>query len=352
MRIVSTLLFLFILIQAQAQLCPPKIKADFIVRDSSRQLPSSILLQKGLTGRIDGRIIVTPVRKDSVPQKNIRFIRCGLARVTNNEQPLLVVDGLISPFPTLGDLNPHDIDSISILKNAAATAIYGSEGMNGVIIVTTKSSIYTIKDMLDGSPVAGATVLFVSTDKKDTLMLAANDSGIIRTNKLKRNSGYQLTVSATGYKTFEQDLPSGKFKRSDTILLQPDIRACKEVFLSNSSNFICTGFRCVCSGLTIISVKPAAETVVPAKPKLNIYPNPVLRGNSITLSYENNTTQASHLQLLSLDGKIVHRQSVAAVAGKSQLRLATDSRWSPSIYFLQVSCANGSILASERIILQ
>jgi TonB-dependent SusC/RagA subfamily outer membrane receptor len=305
MRIVSTLIFLFVLTHVQAQSCPPKIKADYFGSDSSRQLPSSILLQKGLTGRIDGRIIVTPVRKDSVPQKNIRFIRCGLARVTNNQQPLLVVDGLISPLPTLGDLNPHDIDSIWILKDAAATAIYGSEGMNGVIIVTTKSRTYTINNMLDGSPVAGATVKFISTDKKDTLMLAANDSGVIRTNKLKRNSGYHLTVSATGYKPFKQDLRGGKYKRSDTLLLQPDIRACEEVFLSSSSNFLIGGFRCVCSGLTIISVKPAAETVVPAKPKLNIYPNPVLRGNSITLSYENNTTQASHLQLLSLDGKIL-----------------------------------------------
>lgn len=351
MRIVSTLLFLFILIHAQSQSCPPKIKADLIDRDSSRQLPSTILLQKGLTGRVDGGIIVTPVRKDTVPQKNIR-LRCGLARISNNEQPLLVVDGLISPLPTLGDLNPHDIDSIWILKDAVATAIYGSEGMNGVVIVTTKSRIYTIKDMLDGSQVAGATVQFVSTDKKDTLMLAANDSGIIRTNKLKRNSGYQLTVSATGYKPFKQDLPGGKYKRSDTLLLQPDIRDCEEVFLSSSSNFISTSFRCLCAGITIVSMKPVSPTSVPGKVKLAIYPNPAQRGNSITLSYENSSTQPSQLQLLSLDGKIVYRQTVPSVAGKSQLRFATDTRWATGIYFLQVSCANGSILASERIILQ
>lgn len=351
MRIVSTLLFLFILTNAQAQSCPPKIKADLIDRDSSRQLPSSILLQKGLTGRVEGGIIVTTARKDTVPKHNIR-VRCGLARITSNEQPLLIVDGLISPLPTLGDLNPHDIDSIWILKDAVATAIYGSEGMNGVIIVTTKSRTYTIKDMLDGSPVAGATVQFISTDKKDTQMLAANDSGIIRTNKLKRNSGYQLTVSATGYKPFKQDLPGGKYKHSDTLLLQPDIRTCQEVLLSSSYNLVSASFKCVCSGLTIISIKPAAETVVPAKPKLNIYPNPVLRGNSITISYENNTTQASRLQLLSLDGKIVYRQPVPSAAGKNQVRLATDTRWAPGIYFLQVGCANGSILASERIILQ
>lgn len=352
MRIVSTLLFLFILIHTQAQSCPPKIKADLIDRDSSRQLPPGILLQKGLTGRVDGGIIVTPARKDTIPQKNIRFIRCGLARVTNNEQPLLVVDGLISPNPTLRDLNPHDIDSIWILKGAAATAIYGTEGMNGVIIVTTKSRTYTIKNMLDGSPVAGATVQFISIDKKDTLMLAANDSGIIRTNKLKRNSGYQLTVSATGYKPFMQDLPGGNYKRSDTLLLQPDVRACEEVFLSSSSNFISTSFRCLCAGITIISIKPASTTSVPAKVKLAIYPNPVQRGNSITISYENNKTQPGHLQLISLDGKIIYRQPVPSAAGKSQLRIATDSRWATGIYFLQVSCANGSILASERIILQ
>lgn len=55
---------------------------------------------------------------------------------TNNTDPLYVVDGL--PMSDIDYLNPNDIESIEILKDASATAIYGSRGANGVILVTTK----------------------------------------------------------------------------------------------------------------------------------------------------------------------------------------------------------------------
>ena len=54
-----------------------------------------------------------------------------------DNQPLYVVDG----FPVTGGinfLNPSDIESVDILKDASATAIYGSRGANGVVIITSK----------------------------------------------------------------------------------------------------------------------------------------------------------------------------------------------------------------------
>jgi TonB-linked SusC/RagA family outer membrane protein len=54
----------------------------------------------------------------------------------NNSSPLIVVDGI--PGRTLNDLNPTDIESISVLKDAAASAVYGARSANGVILVTTK----------------------------------------------------------------------------------------------------------------------------------------------------------------------------------------------------------------------
>lgn len=54
-----------------------------------------------------------------------------------DNNPLIVLDGI--PFPgSLADLNPNDIKSIDILKDASATAIYGSRGANGVILITTE----------------------------------------------------------------------------------------------------------------------------------------------------------------------------------------------------------------------
>lgn len=53
----------------------------------------------------------------------------------NNSDPLILVDGIEAPF---GNLNPNDIESITVLKDAASAAIYGSRAANGVILVTTK----------------------------------------------------------------------------------------------------------------------------------------------------------------------------------------------------------------------
>lgn len=63
----------------------------------------------------------------------------GQATISGSTAPLWVVDGVIVGNEA-GQLNPADIESMTILKDAASTAIYGSEGANGVIVVTTKSA--------------------------------------------------------------------------------------------------------------------------------------------------------------------------------------------------------------------
>ena len=69
----------------------------------------------------------------SVPSINIR----GLNTMNNND-PLVIIDGIEG---SLGNLNPADIEQISILKDASSTAIYGSRGANGVVLVTTKTGV-------------------------------------------------------------------------------------------------------------------------------------------------------------------------------------------------------------------
>jgi TonB-linked SusC/RagA family outer membrane protein len=56
----------------------------------------------------------------------------------NNNAPLIVIDGLITDGASLNQLNPTDIQSVSVLKDAGTSAIYGSRSANGVILVTTK----------------------------------------------------------------------------------------------------------------------------------------------------------------------------------------------------------------------
>ena len=63
----------------------------------------------------------------------------GVGTLHGNTAPLLVVDGV--PIEgAIEDLNPYDIQSVNVLKDAAAAAIYGARAANGIIVVTTKNA--------------------------------------------------------------------------------------------------------------------------------------------------------------------------------------------------------------------
>ncbi len=89
---------------------------------------------QALQGRAAGVTVINTGSPGSAPVVRIR----GLGTMNNNE-PLYVIDGVISSG--LGSLSPNDIESINILKDASTTAIYGSLGSNGVVMVTTKKGI-------------------------------------------------------------------------------------------------------------------------------------------------------------------------------------------------------------------
>lgn len=93
---------------------------------------------QALQGRVAG-VQVTPQSGEPGAGAVVRIRGVG---TLNNASPLYVVDGML--IDDIDFLNPNDIQSIEVLKDASATAIYGSRGANGVIIVSTK------KGVLDG----------------------------------------------------------------------------------------------------------------------------------------------------------------------------------------------------------
>ncbi len=102
-----------------------------IKADDLKSVAGSNISQK-LQGAVTGVTIINSHTPDSQPKVIIR----GLGTINNNS-PLYVIDGV----PTSGGLNqinPNDIESISILKDAASASIYGARGANGVILITTK----------------------------------------------------------------------------------------------------------------------------------------------------------------------------------------------------------------------
>jgi TonB-linked SusC/RagA family outer membrane protein len=110
-------------------------------------------LANSLTGKVSGLQIV---RSSTGPAGSSQIVLRGHSSLTGDNQPLIIVDGMpIHNFtgrenqdywnPSLdlgsgiGDINPEDIEDISVLKGASAAALYGSRAGNGVILITTKS---------------------------------------------------------------------------------------------------------------------------------------------------------------------------------------------------------------------
>jgi TonB-dependent SusC/RagA subfamily outer membrane receptor len=124
------------------------VKADDIM------MPAYQSIDQMLQGKIAGMAVVnTSARVGASPKITIR----GTSTILGNTSPLWVVDGVIQEDPLSIDisaaltsdmkelignqiswLNPQDIDNITVLKDASATAIYGSKASNGVIVITTK----------------------------------------------------------------------------------------------------------------------------------------------------------------------------------------------------------------------
>jgi TonB-linked SusC/RagA family outer membrane protein len=95
----------------------------------------AVNLQQGLTGKVSGLNITTT--NNSVFE-NTRINLRGIRSLTGNNQPMLVIDGIPTPLNYISSLNPNDVQDVNILKGASAAAIYGPDGVNGVIIVNTR----------------------------------------------------------------------------------------------------------------------------------------------------------------------------------------------------------------------
>ena len=92
-------------------------------------------VSQALSGKMAG---VTVTTTEGDPDADIKIRVRGGGSITQDSSPLYIVDGF--PAESINDISASEIQSIDVLKDAFSTAIYGSRGANGVIIVTTKSA--------------------------------------------------------------------------------------------------------------------------------------------------------------------------------------------------------------------
>ena len=104
-----------------------QVKGETLVRSGTGNVSQT------LAGRVPGMVTImqTGLPGDSDPAIFIR----GLASFTGNNQPLVMVDGIER---SMGNIDPSEVETISVLKDASATAVFGVKGGNGVILITTK----------------------------------------------------------------------------------------------------------------------------------------------------------------------------------------------------------------------
>jgi len=135
---------------------------------------------QGLQGKASGVVIT---KKGGDPNSGFAVRIRGSAGFDSNTQPLFVIDGIPNADPTA--IASEDIESYNILKDAASTAIYGSQGANGVIIITTKKGSSKGKN-------GGA---LVSINSKTSFDRVANTLNVLNADELRSFANQKLQAA-------------------------------------------------------------------------------------------------------------------------------------------------------------
>ena len=201
-----------------------------------REVPAANI-SYALQSRVAG---VDMTQTSSKPGANMQIRIRGTRSLTASNDPLIVLDGI--PFMgNLSDINPSDIKSMDILKDASSTAIYGSRGANGVILITTNKgaqgqsarvtyngyfglkSVFSKYPMMNGEEFAklraDAGIYTNSLDESDTTNTDWQDmlyqTGIVTSHDVSvangtKNGSYSVGV---GYYYDESNIPTQSFER-------------------------------------------------------------------------------------------------------------------------------------------
>ncbi len=251
-------------------------------------------LAQGLQGRVAG----LDLRQNSgIPGGNISVRIRGTNSINGTSEPLYVIDGIqisatssVNTANPLSQLNPSDIESVEILKDAAATAIYGARAANGVVLITTKrgkdgiarvsyDGYYGFQEVSKKIGILNATEfaklendtyspnviypdpasLGEGTDYLDLIFR----KGSIQNHQVSVTGGNEKTQVALGLNYFDQE---GVIKNSDysrfAVRLNVDQRINDRVKIGTSLYYTNTGENRVRAGGTGVNVTSAREGIL------------------------------------------------------------------------------------------
>ena len=110
-----------------------------------------------ISDALQGRVSGVQVQSSGVPGGTVKIRVRGSGSINRSNDPLYVIDGIVRESGLTG-LNPEDIQSMQILKDASSTAIYGSRGANGVVLITTKTGKANVRQIMFDAQIGVGTV--------------------------------------------------------------------------------------------------------------------------------------------------------------------------------------------------
>lgn len=126
---------------------------------SKRERKQNALANQYVASQLSGKVSGVQVQNANAPAvvgSTTQIVVRGNSTVNNAATPLVVVNGVVSSMDSVHAINPSAIEKVNVLKGGNATALYGSQAQNGVLIITTKDQAVTPKEVLyivDGKPI-------------------------------------------------------------------------------------------------------------------------------------------------------------------------------------------------------
>ena len=168
------------------------IAAVTISAETIENRPNASFVQT-LSGQVAGLNITTA---SGQPGANSTVNLRGVTSINGNTEPLFIIDGAPVDEDNFRSLNPQDIASISVLKDAGATAIYGNRGANGVVIIKTKQGTFNAPLQINYSGIMS----FASLQKNDYDLMDSQEQLLLEN---ERGLGLGATLSTQEIALYE-----------------------------------------------------------------------------------------------------------------------------------------------------
>ncbi len=189
-----------------------------VTQDQLLQAPTADI-SNALTGRMSG---ILTQQTSGLPGSSAATIRIrGIGTFTGSADPLILVDGI--EVDNYNNIDPHEIESISVLKDASATAVYGVRGANGAIIITTKRGTV-------GKPQISFSAQY-ATQRFTNILQGMNAYDYATSYNLAKRYDSYITG---GYSPAYSDEAIQHYKNHDDPIFYPDVDWYKYMFDKNS----------------------------------------------------------------------------------------------------------------------